>query len=71
MLQFCKVAMLQCCNVAMLQCYNVRTGGLLELLSQLKITMFAKKTKAQNIEFWPNGGYFHDDKKFNRSNRVN
>ena len=45
MLQCCKVAKLQCCNVAIMQCCNLakfqtcyrRTGGLLELLSQLKI----------------------------------
>ena len=26
--------------------------------------MFAKKTRAKNVEFWPNGGHFRDDKKF-------
>ena len=28
--------------------------------------MFAKKTRAQNIEFWPNGGHFRDDQNFQK-----
>ena len=30
-------------------------------MSTIKIRMFAK-TRAQNIEFWPNGGHFWDDR---------
>ena len=31
-----------------------------ESISTIKIRMFAK-TRAQNIEFWPNDGHFYDD----------
>jgi hypothetical protein len=32
--------------------------------------MFAKKTRAQNIEIWPNGGHFRDDEGFLRLPRI-
>ena len=33
-------------------------------MSTMKIRIFANKTRAQNIEFWPNGGHFRADKNF-------
>ena len=61
MLQSCNLAMSQCFNVAMLQSCNVvnlllgyvrtcgRTGGLLELLSQLKIDHINKVKRLRQL----------------------
>ena len=41
-----------------------------ESINTIKIRVFAKKIRYQNIEFWPNGKHFRDDKKMSEISEI-